>query len=151
MTKNNKSVVKRKLGITIFAIIEILIGSITIISIILSLILNINAKPPAVLAFVLVTSIISTCLGVGILRLKRHAFHMLIFLSTIIVFSKILIFTKIITLTGALETTIPQEIKNIISIFYHLSVIIYFSSKTIKEQFGERRNVFFSINMPFGR
>jgi len=149
MAKNSNPVIKRKLGITLFAITEILIGSITFLGITLSLLRGTNTKPAAVFLFVLVTAIISTSLGFGILSLKRHALHMLIFLSTIIVFSKLLIFAKIISLSGALETTIPQDIKNLISIFYHTLLIVYFSRKPVKEQFGERRNVLFSINMPF--
>lgn len=142
MTNAPQASKKLNLGILLFAYIEIFIGIITLVSIIFSLILGINTKPPTVLIFVLSTALISASLGIGILKLNRHALHMLVFLSCVIVLSKILIFTNIISLNGALETKIPQDFKNIISIFYHTLVIFYFTRKSVKMRFGERRKVF---------
>lgn len=140
---------KHKLGIIIFALIEILIGLITLIAVALSLIQGRSTKPLEVLIFVFTTSSLSTALGFGILRLNLTCYHLLLYFSSIIIFSKILILAKIITLNGALETTIPPLIKNIISILYHSLLIFYFTRKPVKDLFGERRNAIFSIKMPF--
>ena len=121
----------------------------TLIIVPASLILGKSAKPPAVLIFVLATAIISLSLGIGILRRNLNSYHLLLFFSTIIIFTKILIFAKIILLSGALETCIPAHIKNMISIIYHSSLIFYFSRPSIRKEFGERRNVLFSLKLPF--
>jgi hypothetical protein len=36
-----------------------------------------------------------------------------------------------------------------ISIIYHGSLICYFSRPSIRKEFGERRNVLFSLKLPF--
>lgn len=133
---------KQAQGIIIFGLIEIAIGSITLIAVAISLILGQSMKPLEVLLFVLITAVISCSLGIGVLKRNLTSYHLLIFLATVIVLSKMLIFAKIITLSGALETSIPQSSKNIISIIYHGSLILYFSSPGVRKQFGERRKFF---------
>ena len=140
---------KHKLGIAAFSLIEISIGLITIISIIVSLLQGTSTKPLEVLIFVLATSALSFSLGIGLLRRNLACYHLLLFLSTVIIFSKVLIFTKIIALSGAIEVTIPQSTKNIISIIYHALVLIYFTRPAIRTEFGEKRNVLFSLKLPF--
>lgn len=124
-----------KWGIKIFGIIEVLIGLITLIAVILSLIQGKSVKPPGVLVFVLTTAVISTTLGLGILRYNLKSYYLLLYFSSIIILSKILIFAKITTLNGALETTIPAAFKDAISILYHSLLIFYFTRKSIKEHF----------------
>ena len=136
---------------TIFALIEISLGAVTFIAVIASFVLGKSAKPPQVTVFVLTTAIISFCLGVGILRYSLHSLHLLVFLSTVIVFSKILIFAKIITLNGALETTIPQSLKDIVSVIYHSVLVWYYSHPLNRKPFGERKNEIFCLKLPFSR
>lgn len=133
---------KPKLGIAIFGIIEIAIGAITFLSVALSLILGRSTKPLEVLIFVLTTSIISFCIGIGILRKHLTSYHILLFFAKVVILSKILIFANIISLSGAIETTIPQPFKNIISIFYHVLLLWYFSQASVRTEFGERRRWF---------
>ena len=140
---------KRKLGIRIFASIEIFIGSITLIAATLSLIQGKSSKPPEVLIFVLSASILSVILGIGILRHNLTCYHLLLYFSSIIILSKILVFGRIITLSGALETAVPSSLKNMISILYHSLVIFYFTRPNVQKEFGERRNVIFSLEKPF--
>ena len=83
---------KHKWGIIIFAFIEILLGSITLVAVILSLIQGKSTKPLEVLIFVLTTAVISTVLGFGILRCNLTSYHLMLFLSSIIILSKIVIF-----------------------------------------------------------
>jgi len=140
---------KPNYGIVIFGLIEIGIGLITLCAVIISLILNKSTKPLEVLIFVLTTSIISLSLGIGILRNSLASYHLLLFFATVIILSKILVFAKIISLSGTLETNIPPTAKNIISVIYHSFLIWYFLRASVKKQFGEKRNVLFSLKFPF--
>ena len=126
---------KYKRGIILFGMIEILIGVITLTTVILSFLQEESTKPPAVLIFVLTTAIISTGLGLGILRYNRVGYYLLLYFASIIILNKILIFAGIISLAGALETAIPSYLKNIISVLYHGLLILYFTRKSIREQF----------------
>jgi len=126
---------KYKRGIILFGTIEILIGVITLTTVILSFLQEESTKPPAVLIFVLTTAIISTGLGLGILRYNRVGYYLLLYFASIIILNKILIFAGIISLAGALETAIPSYLKNIISVLYHGLLILYFTRKSIREQF----------------
>jgi len=147
----NKPISNRniRLGIFLFSTTEILIGSFTFFTAFFSAILGVNTKSATILIFIISTSSISVILGFGILRLKIHAYHMLLFLSTMIILSKILIFANIISLSGELETTIPQNIKSVASIAYHGLILFFFTRKPVKEIFGEKRKVLFSIHFPF--
>ena len=140
---------KPKTGIALFGITEILIGGITLIAIIFSLIAGKSTKPLEVLIFVFATSLISLSLGIGVIRRSLQSYHLLLFFATVIILSKILIFAKILSLSGELETNIPSEAKNFISIAYHCILIYYFSRASIKKEFGEKRSALFSIKLPF--
>ena len=126
---------KHKWGIRLFALTEILIGSITLIAVILSIIQGKSIKPLQVIIFVLTTAIISSGLGFGILRHNLKSYYSLLYFSSIIILSKILIFAKIIALNGALETSIPGPLKNITSILYHGLLIFYFTRNSVKDKF----------------
>ena len=119
-------------GILSLAFIEIFIGLFTIIVISFSLILSYNIKPLNIIIFVYATSILSFCLGIGLLRLNRQAYELLLFLAGVVILSKILVFSKIIQLNGALETTISSTLKNTISIVYHSALLWYLRLKNIK-------------------
>lgn len=138
-------------GNTIFALIEIAIGAVTFFAVMGSFILGRSTKPAQVVVFVLTTAVISFSLGIGILRRSLHSLHLLVFLSTVIVFSKILIFFKIIMLNGALETTIPQPIKDLISVVYHSVLIWYYSFPASRKEFTEKSNALFFLQTPFLR
>jgi hypothetical protein len=115
--------------------IEISIGGITLLATTISLILATNTKTLNVLAFVIITTGISTSIGIGILRFKKTAYGLLIYFSSIIILSKLLIFADIITLNGNLETFLPSYFKSGISILYHGFVILYLRQKNIKALF----------------
>jgi hypothetical protein len=140
---------KHNYGIVIFGLIEIGVGLITLFAVTASLILGRSTKPLEVIIFVLATSIISLSLGIGILRYNLHSYHLLLFFATVIILSKVLILAKIISLSGALETRISPPAKSIISIIYHSLLIWYFLRPSVKKRFGERRNVLFSLKLPF--
>jgi len=126
---------KLKLGVVVFAIIEIILGYITLLAVSVSLIRGWSTKPQEVVIFVLATTVISVCLGLGVLRYSLRSYYLLLYFSSIIILSKLLIFTKIISLNGALETTIPSHLKNAISVLYHSLLIFYFTRSSVKKQF----------------
>ena len=124
-----------KRGIEVFALIEIIIGAVTLTAVSANLFLGNSAKPPEVTVFVLTTAAISAALGFGILGGNLTSYRLLLFFSKTIVLSKILILAHIISLNGALETTIPSSVKNLISIVYHSLLIFYFTRRPIREVF----------------
>ena len=131
-----------KFGIISIGWIEVLLGLITIIAVSLSLLFGFSQKPLPVLWFVYITSAISLTLGIGILRYNLASYRLLIFFAKLIIISKILIFVGIIHLNGALETLIPAQVKNIVSIFYHFLMLWYLGLREVKKCFGERRNIY---------
>ena len=126
---------KLPIAITLFSTAEIFIGLFTMLVVYFSIALGFNSKPINVLVFVYATSVLSFLLGIGLLRLNRQAYELLIFLSSVIILSKLLVFFNIMQLNGALETAIPAGIKNIISVVYHAALLIYLKSKTAESLF----------------
>lgn len=122
-------------GEIVFGLIEVIFGLATLIAVLSSLIAGVSSKPPEVLIFILVTSVLSLSLGIGILRYNRTSCYLLLYFSTVVILSKILIFAKIIVLSGALETSMPPQIKNSISIVYHGLLLFYFTRPPLKKRF----------------
>lgn len=129
---------KARWGTVLFSAVEVFIGSFTLFSVTLNLILGKSAKPTQVLIFVLVTSVISFILGIGILKRNLTSYYLLLYFASLIILSKILIFAKIISLSGALETAVPAVIKNLISITYHSLLIWYFLVPSVRKEFNGR-------------
>lgn len=115
--------------------IEILIGGVTLLSNLVTLALSQNDKSPGVLCFVVLAGIISTLLGVGILKFKKRAYQLLLYFASVILLSKVLILLDVIRLNGALETTIPAAVKNSASIVYHGLVVAYLNKPGIRQIF----------------
>jgi hypothetical protein len=116
-------------------ILEICIGSGTLLSNFVTLVLSVNNKSFSVLCFVLIAGLISTLLGIGLLKFRKGAYQLLLYFSSVIILSKVLMFLGVIQLNGALETTIPGPVKNIVSIIYHGFVIVYLSKPGTKQIF----------------
>ena len=121
--------------ITLIGIIEILIGGRTLALTTATALLGLSHKSANVLCFVLLTSLSSTLLGIGLLKSNKLAYQMLLYFSSVIVLSKILIFFGIIQFNGALETQIPSSFKNIVSIVYHSAVIYFLTHHSVREVF----------------
>ncbi len=120
--------------IQLFALTEICIGGFTFFSTLFSLSFHVSTKPFNVLIFVFATSIISFFLGVGLLFRKTWAVQLLLYFAFSIILTKMLIFAKIIYLNGHLESSIPEPLKNSLSIIYHCLILWFFSCKQIKSQ-----------------
>lgn len=131
---------KRRPGILLFALIEILIGAITLSAILLGLARGESAKPPGVLIFVLISCGLSILLGVGIIKYNLRSYYLLLYFSSMIILSKVLIFSGIITLSGAMESSIPSHLKNAVSILYHGALILYFTRKPVRMAFHKHEN-----------
>jgi len=119
-------------GILMFSTIEIVIGFVTLSTITFSLIAGLNTKPLNVLIFVYITSVLSFILGIGLLKLNRQAHELLLFFTGVIILTKILTVFGIMRLNGALETGINANVKNALSILYHLLLWCYLGRKDIK-------------------
>ena len=125
---------KPKQGIVLFGLIEIGIGTATLALILQSLLTGTLPKPPNVLTFVIISSLISILLGAGLLLKCPYSRKLLIFFAGWVILSKILIFSGIIVLCCDLETTIAPDVKNLISVFYHVLIILYFHSRPVKAE-----------------
>lgn len=124
-----------KLGIILFGIIEIIIGSVTFVALMASLFLGKSTKPLEIFLFVLIASVISSGLGIGIIRHNIHSFHMLLFFSAAIILSKFLASVGIIYFNGALETSISPSFKSITSVVYHSLLIFFLTRPSVRRQF----------------
>jgi hypothetical protein len=124
-------------GVLIIGVIEIVIGGVTLLANIGSLMLGQNPKTFNVLIFILITGCASTLIGAGLLKLNKTAYRLLLYFSSVIVLSKLLIFAGIIELNGALETQVPAFWKRLISISYHSFLFIYLLRPEIKSIFHD--------------
>jgi len=122
--------------VRIVAIIELSIGSITILGLTFYPIFFISRKPTSVFIFVLVSSVISTILGYGIIRLREWARHLLVFFSGYVVFTKILLFMRLLEFKGEIITVPPSWLKNDISLIYHILLIVLLENKMVKKEFN---------------
>lgn len=121
--------------IVAIGITEVLIGSVTPLASIISWTLALYNKPLAVTIFVISASLVSLSLGIGLLRFRAWARKLIIFFAGYILLTKVLILSGIIMLSGALETSVSPEIKNSISIIYHIFIIVFFARHAVKDKF----------------
>lgn len=118
------------------AMIEMAIGLTTFIGTIGAVLIGASQKPINILVFVLVSSVISTMIGFGLLYRHNQARRALLFFAGFVVLTKILALMGIIKFNGEILTMPPTDIKNIISFIYHASVILFLEQKTSKALFG---------------
>lgn len=124
-----------RVGFTVFGCIEIIIGLVTIASLLVAKVFFDAAKPLPVFLFVFSSAAVSSVLGIGILRYRLLARNLLMFFAGYIVLTKILIFCGLIILPPPFETLIPPSVKNIISLFYHVAIIAFFGSEKMRSYF----------------
>ena len=116
----------------IIAFIEISIAIFTILGLALSEPLSLSKKSPNVFIFVLLSSIVSGVLGIGLFKDKNWAKTLLVFFSGYVILTKILIFSNLVHFNGEIITFIPTSLKNDISIAYHIFVVLFFTRKQAK-------------------
>ncbi len=128
---------RQRRGVFFFGVIEIAIGGITLCAVLMSLIYGVSTKPMPVLIFVVVSAVISSLIGIGLIYRKTLSYRLLLYFSSLIILSKILIFAGIMTLTGDLETTVSPALKNVVSIVYHGLALAYFLRPSVKSFFKD--------------
>ena len=126
----------RKLVFSFIGGIEVLIGFTTFVGCVAvqhGLISGILPKPYNVFSFVLVAAAISFVLGVGLLCGREWARVLIVSFSGYVVVTKILIYSGLIFFAGTFLTTIAERLKDMASLFYHIT-LIFFLLSPLKEQ-----------------
>lgn len=128
--------------IKLIAIIEVLIGIVTIIGLILSFSFHLfPQKPLNVFIFVLISSLISSVIGFNIYLHQDWARKLLIFFSGYVILTKILIQAKLLIFSGEIITFFPQSSKNVISVVYHSILIFILMKPEMKEIFSQKKRM----------
>ncbi len=122
-------------GILLFGLTEIAIGLVTLLSIPFFARHGLT-KPPGELFFVMASSLFSFVLGTGILFRFNPARRLLVFFSGWVIVTKILIFLGVMTFVSEVPLTVPIQIKNVISLFYHVLLMLYLRHPLIKKEFA---------------
>lgn len=125
-----------KKTIPFFGFTEIAIGVTALTATVYSAATKTSQKPANILIFVIMSGIISTGLGTGLLLRWHYARKLLIFFAGWVILSKILIFSDIISLCCDLETTFSPALKNMVSILYHALLIFCLHQPSVKKEFG---------------
>ncbi len=121
--------------IKIIGITEVLIGLSSFFAAIIFSFMFISKRPLNVFFFVIIASVISYSIGLGLLDYKNWARLLLVFFSGYIIVTKILMFLNLLYFKGEIITFIPIELKNTISIIYHAFVKIYLTRPFVKKYF----------------
>ena len=126
---------KNNLIVAIIAGVELLIGLMTLTSLVVSFIGDFEQKPLNVFIFVFITSLISIMIGLGLFVYHPIARRVLIYFSIYIVLIKIMIFFHLLEFKGEIITFLPQGIKDTISFMYHGLIIILLNNKSVRKAF----------------
>ena len=126
---------RNKLIIKIIAYIELLLGISTFLGSVIYALLSVSQKSLSVFIFVIVSSIISIVIGLGLLIRRKWAKRILIFFSGYIIMTKIFIFAGLLQFTGEMINIVHVDLKNFISGMYHTAVILFLSRKTVRKEF----------------
>ena len=121
-----------RIVIRMVAIIEILIGLYISLSFIVASLINPPGIPKTVYGFVVVTSLISVIIGIGLFKYKNWGRQFLIFFAGYIVFTKFLLFSNLIEFTVNTIKFIPINLKDMLSFIYHCVILAIFNLKVIK-------------------
>lgn len=129
---NNKIIIKT------IASLEMLIGLVTLSGISIYALFAISKKPINVFLFVLISSLLSTTIGLGLLNYKNWARTLIIFFSGYVLITKILILTGLMRFNGEILTAIPSDLKSMVSIFYHTFIMFFFNRQAVKGIFAKK-------------
>lgn len=125
--KNSKIIIKT------IATIEILIALTISLSFIITSLITPPGRPPTVYVFVVVTSLISVVIGIGLLKCKSWARRILIFFAGYVVVTKFLLLSNLVHFTGNTIKFMSINLKDILSFIYHCSILVIFNLKDIKK------------------
>jgi hypothetical protein len=122
-----------KIIIRVVAVIEILIGLSISLSFIIASLISPPGRPKTVYGFVVITSLISVIIGVGLFKYKNWGRQFLIFFAGYIIFTKFLLFSNLVEFTGNTIKFMAINLKDVLSFIYHCSILIIFNLKDIKK------------------
>ena len=122
-------------GIPTIGLVEISIGLVTLLSIPFFARLG-HTKPSGELFFVVTSSLLSFLMGAGILLRLNGARKWLVFFSGWIIISKLLIFLGVLRLVSEVPASLPIQLKNIVSLFYHGLLIVYLRHPLVQKEFA---------------
>ncbi len=114
------------------AIIELMIGFGTLSGIAWYTHLALQAKPMNVLVFVTAAAAASAILGMGLFEKRKWAATLLVFFSGYIILNKAMIAGGLLHFNGEIITSIPLDIKNLVSILYHSSLILFLARPSVR-------------------
>jgi len=121
-----------KITIRVIAIIEILIGLYISLSFIIASLINPPGRPKTVYGFVVLTSLISVIIGIGLFRYKNWGRQFLIFFAGYVIFTKFLLLSNLVEFTGNTIKFMSINLKDVFSFIYHCIILIIFNLKIIK-------------------
>ena len=125
----------REIVIKFTALTELIIGLTTLTSLLVISVLPSPLKPFNVFIFVLISSISSSIIGLGLFAYREWARKTILLFSAYILLTKVLIFLKLLHFEGEIISFIPTSLKDIISFLYHSWILLFFSRKSVKNIF----------------
>lgn len=117
-------------------VVEVLIGLTISLSFIIASLIEPPGRPKTVYGFVVVTSLISIVIGIGLLKRKKWGRKFLIFFAGYVIITKFLLVSNLVKFTGNTITFISVNAKDILSLIYHIGVLVVFNLKSIKNDLG---------------
>lgn len=132
MKPGNPKFINSRIIIRAVAVIEIVIGLSISLSFIIASLVNPPGRPKTVYGFVVLTSLISVIIGIGLFRYKNWGRQFLIFFAGYVILTKFLLFSNLVEFTGNTIKFMPINLKDILSFIYHCSILVIFNLKDIK-------------------
>lgn len=127
---------QKRTAIKTIAYLELIIGSLTLVSLIILSLLSASRKPLNVFIFVFISSTISVIIGLGLFAHRNWARKTLFFFSTYILLTKVLIFLNLLHFEGEIITCLPGSLKDIVSFLYHSWILLFFNRESVKKIFS---------------
>lgn len=116
------------------AVVEIFIGFSISLSFIVPALGNTPGHQKTLYGFVVATSLISIVIGIGLFRYKNWGRRFLIFFAGYVIVTKFLLVSHLVTFTGNTIEYMSIMSKDIISLVYHVAMLIVFNLKAIKSE-----------------
>lgn len=125
--KNSKIIIRT------FAVTEILIGLYISISFITASLISPPGRPITIYVLIVLASLISVIIGVGLFRYKNLGRQFLIFFAGYVIFTKFLLFSSLVEFTVNTVNFMSVASKDTVSFIYHCCILIIFNLKDIKK------------------
>lgn len=124
--------------IRVIALIEMMIGLVTISGLFIYTFVFFPTKPFNVFMFVLISAALSSAIGLGLFIYREWARMLLVFFSGYIIITKVMVLSRLAELSGEMLVFIPNEMRDTLSILYHGLIILFFTRRSVKAYFKSR-------------